>query len=169
MTYFVLAKQIWIPYDKNTIFSFVEFPYEGKKMATYAEKGVCTIYLHMETLAKVGRKVSIFFGNTKLVTIFRKNNNLLEYWQYVVKFIANIAEKDKRDANHLQGSWWHQSSTLASDYALPDTNIGKWITGPHWDVVGLVKTVFVSERWHPSFNLYPPPFSSVDLCWPRVT
>ena len=23
------------------------------------------------------------------------------------------------------------SSTLASDYALPDTNIGKWTTGPH--------------------------------------
>ena len=33
-------------------FSFVEFPYEGKKLAAYAEKRVCTIYLHMETLAK---------------------------------------------------------------------------------------------------------------------
>ena len=52
VTYFVLAKQIWIPYDQNTIFSFVEFPYEGKKLAVYAEKRVCTIYLHMETLAK---------------------------------------------------------------------------------------------------------------------
>ena len=60
VTYFVLAKQIWIPYDQNTIFSFVEFPYEGKKLAAYAEKRVCTFYLHMETLAKVGRKVSIF-------------------------------------------------------------------------------------------------------------
>ena len=33
-------------------FSFVEFPYEGKKLAAYAEKQVCTFYLHMETLAK---------------------------------------------------------------------------------------------------------------------
>ena len=33
-------------------FSFVEFRYEGKKLAAYAEKRVCTIYLHMETLAK---------------------------------------------------------------------------------------------------------------------
>ena len=36
----------------NTIFSFVGFPYEGKKLAAYAEKRVCTFYLHMETLAK---------------------------------------------------------------------------------------------------------------------
>ena len=55
MTYFVLAKQIWIPYDQNTIFSFVEFPYEGKKLAAYAEEMPTTIYLHMETLKKVGR------------------------------------------------------------------------------------------------------------------
>ena len=33
-------------------FSFVEFPYKGKKLAAYAEKRVCTIYLLMETLAK---------------------------------------------------------------------------------------------------------------------
>ena len=39
-------------YDQNTIFSFVEFPYEGKKLAAYAEKRVCTFYLRMETLAK---------------------------------------------------------------------------------------------------------------------
>ena len=55
MTYFVLAKQIWIPYEKNPIFPFVEFPYEGKKLVAYAEERVCTIYLHMETLKKVGR------------------------------------------------------------------------------------------------------------------
>ena len=36
---------------KYDLFSFVEVPYEGKKLA-YAEKRVCTIYLHMETLAK---------------------------------------------------------------------------------------------------------------------
>ena len=48
----IMAKQIWIPYDQNTIFSFIEFPYEGKKLAAYAEKRVCTFYLHMETLAK---------------------------------------------------------------------------------------------------------------------
>ena len=39
---------LWPKYD----FSFVKFPYEGKKLAAYAEKRVCTIYLHMETLAK---------------------------------------------------------------------------------------------------------------------
>ena len=100
----------------------------------------------METLAKSWSKsIHICFGNTKLVTISRKNNNFLEYWQEVVKFIANIAEKDNRDANHLQRSWWHQSSTLASDYALPDKNIGKWTTGPHWDVVALVKTVLCQK------------------------
>ena len=37
---------------KYDFFSFVVFPYEGKKLAAYAEKRVCTIYLHMETLAK---------------------------------------------------------------------------------------------------------------------
>ena len=37
---------------KYDFFSFVEFPYEGKKLAAYAEKQVCTFYLHMETLAK---------------------------------------------------------------------------------------------------------------------
>ena len=81
MNYFVLAKQIRIPYDQNSIFSFVEFPYEGKKLAAYAEEMPATIYLHMETLKKVGCKVVIHicFDNTKEVTIFRKNNNLLEY------------------------------------------------------------------------------------------
>ena len=39
-------------YDQNTIFSFVEFPYEGKKLAAYAEEMPTTIYLHMETLTK---------------------------------------------------------------------------------------------------------------------
>ena len=145
VTYFVLAKQIWIPYDQNTIFSFVEFPYEGKKLAAYAEKRVCTFYLHMETLAKSwSLSVHICFGNTKLVTIFRKKN-LLENWQDVVKFIANIAEKDNWDANSLQRSWWHQSSTLGSDYALLDTNIGKRTTGLQWDGVALVKTVLCQK------------------------
>ena len=40
------------PTTKIRFLSFVEFPYEGKKLAAYAEKRVCTIYLHMETLAK---------------------------------------------------------------------------------------------------------------------
>ena len=52
VTYFVFAKHIWIwiPYDQNYIFSFVEFPYEGKNLAAYAEEMPTTIYLHMETL-----------------------------------------------------------------------------------------------------------------------
>ena len=33
-------------------FFFVEIPCESKKLAAYAEKRVCTIYLHMETVAK---------------------------------------------------------------------------------------------------------------------
>ena len=45
-TYLVLAKQIWIPYEKKK--SFVEFPYEGKKLAAYAEEMPTTIYLHMK-------------------------------------------------------------------------------------------------------------------------
>ena len=52
VTYFVLAKQRRIPYVQNSIFSFVEFPYEGKKLAAYAEKMPTTIYLHMEALKK---------------------------------------------------------------------------------------------------------------------
>ena len=48
------------PMTKIQIFSFVEFPYEGKKLAAYAEEMPTTIYLQMETLKKVGRKVSIF-------------------------------------------------------------------------------------------------------------
>ena len=45
---------------KFNFFSFVELPYEGKKLAVYAEEMPTTIYLHMETLKKVGRKISIF-------------------------------------------------------------------------------------------------------------
>ena len=41
-------------------FSFVEFLDESKKLSAYAEEMPTTIYLHMETLKKVGRKVSIF-------------------------------------------------------------------------------------------------------------
>ena len=37
------------PTTKIRFFSFVEFPYEGKKLAAYVEKRVCTFYLHMET------------------------------------------------------------------------------------------------------------------------
>ena len=80
MTYFVLAKQIRIPYDENSIFSFVEFPYECKKLAAYAEEMPTTIYLHMETLKKVGRKVSIFVLTIRNKSLHPgKNNNLLEY------------------------------------------------------------------------------------------
>ena len=65
---------------KIRFFSFVEFPYEGKKLAAYAEKRVCTFYLHMETIAKSwSQSIHIFWQYEKLVTIFRKNNNLLEY------------------------------------------------------------------------------------------
>ena len=39
-------------HDLIRFLSFVEFPYEGKKLAAYAEKRVFTIYLHMETLAR---------------------------------------------------------------------------------------------------------------------
>ena len=45
---------------KFDFFSFVKFPCEGKKLAAYAEEMPTTIYLHMETLKKVGHKVSIF-------------------------------------------------------------------------------------------------------------
>ena len=64
MTYLVLAKQIWIPYEKKK--SFVEFPYEGKKLAAYAEEMPTTIYLHMETLKKsCFLSIHICFDNTK--------------------------------------------------------------------------------------------------------
>ena len=43
--------------QKKIIFSFVEFPYEGKKLAANTEEMPTTIYLHMETLKKVVRKV----------------------------------------------------------------------------------------------------------------
>ena len=66
VTYFVLAKQIWIPYDQNSIFSFVEFPYEDKNLATYAEEMPTTIYLDMKTLQKSWSKsIHICFDNTK--------------------------------------------------------------------------------------------------------
>ena len=38
--------------NQNSIFSFVEFLYEGKKLAAYAEEMPTTIYLHMETIKK---------------------------------------------------------------------------------------------------------------------
>ena len=40
------------PTIKIRIFSFVEFPYGGKKLGVYAEEMPATIYLHMETLKK---------------------------------------------------------------------------------------------------------------------
>ena len=40
-------------YDQISIFFFVEFPYEGKKLTAYAEEMPTTIYLHMETLKKL--------------------------------------------------------------------------------------------------------------------
>ena len=43
MTYFVFTTKI-------RIFRFVEYPYEGMKLAVYAEEMPTTIYLHMETL-----------------------------------------------------------------------------------------------------------------------
>ena len=58
---------------------------------------------------------------------------------------CNIAEKENRDANYFERSWWHQSSTLGSDYPLLDTNIGKRTTGPQWDGVALVKTVLCQK------------------------
>ena len=134
------------PTTKIRFFSFVEFIYEGKKLAAYAEEMPITIYLHMKTLKKSWSwSIHICFNNTKWVTIFRKNNNLLEYWKDVVKFIDNKAEKENRNANHSQRSWWHWSSSLRSDYALPETNIGKRTTGPHWDGVALVKTVLCQK------------------------
>ena len=41
--------QLTVPYDQNSFVSLVKFPYEGKKLAAYAEEMSTTIYLHMET------------------------------------------------------------------------------------------------------------------------
>ena len=61
-----MAKQIWKPYHQNSIFSFVEFPYEGKKLAAYAEEMPTTIYLDMETLKKSwSLSIHICFDNMK--------------------------------------------------------------------------------------------------------
>ena len=38
------------PTTKMRFFSFVEFPYEGKNLAAYAEEMPTMIYVHMETL-----------------------------------------------------------------------------------------------------------------------
>ena len=61
VTYFVLAKQIWIPYYQNSFFSFVKFPYEGKNLAAFAEEMPTTVYLHMETLKKLVVKYPYLF------------------------------------------------------------------------------------------------------------
>ena len=63
-------------------------------MAAYAEKMLTAICLHMETLKKLVFKYPYLLLTIRKVTIFRKNNNFLEYWRNVVKFIDNIAEKD---------------------------------------------------------------------------
>ena len=144
MTYFALAKQIWIPY-KIRFFSFVKFPHEGKNLAAYTEEMPTTIYLHMETLKKVGRKVSIFVLTIRNKSLYSGKITTYLNIDGCVKFIDNIAEKENRDANYLERSWWHQSSTLGSDYALLDTNIGKRNTGPEWDGAALVKTVMCQK------------------------
>ena len=53
------------PTTKIRIFSFVKFPYEGKKLAAYAEEMPTMIYLHMETLKKWSLSIQICFDNTK--------------------------------------------------------------------------------------------------------
>ena len=48
---FRIGKKIEYLTAKIQFFSFVEFPYEGKKLAVYADEMPTTIYLHnMETL-----------------------------------------------------------------------------------------------------------------------
>ena len=54
-------------------------------------------------------------------------------------------KREHCDANYLERSWWHRSSTLGSDYALLDTNIGKRTTGLQWDGVVLVKTILCQK------------------------
>ena len=49
------------PTTKIRIFPFVEFPYEGKKLAAYAEEMPTTIYLHMKTLKKLAVKYPYLF------------------------------------------------------------------------------------------------------------
>ena len=46
---------------KFEFFSFVKIPYEGKKLAAYAEVMPTTIYLHMETLKKLVVKYPYLF------------------------------------------------------------------------------------------------------------
>ena len=49
MTYFICQNKYEYPTTKIRFFPFIEFPYEGKKLAAYAEEMPTMIYLHMET------------------------------------------------------------------------------------------------------------------------
>ena len=102
--------------SKFDFFSFTEFPDVAMKLAAYAEEMPTTIYLHMEALKKVGRKVSIVVLTMRNKSIYSgKITTYLNIKRMSLNLLTTSPKKENRDANHLQRSWWHQSSTLGSD------------------------------------------------------
>ena len=128
MTYFVLAKQIRISYDQNLIFSFVEFSYEGKKLAAYAEEMPTTIYLHMETLNKVGREVPIFvltirnklLNSGKITTYLNIERMSLNLLATLLKKITEL-QIIRSGVDGIKVQLWE----AITRYRTADTNIGK--------------------------------------------
>ena len=153
VTYFVLSKQIWILYDQL----FLEFPYEGKSLSASLQHRRPNSYLHKEILRRkksnFGRRVFIFvlpIQNKSPFGFLRKNNNFLQNWKDVVKFIDNMAETQNRDANDLR---WQICTSLGNRVSGPDyrkMEHGKTL----WWGCCLKKNVktIVSKGGHPSFK-----------------
>ena len=148
VTYFVLAKQICYTslYQNSIVFL--------RRISTWRRKVGSLCW-------RAGRYDLTSYGNSKKELIVKYP---YLFWQYEISHLtysgkittySNIdrmslnlltTSPKNRGANHLQWSWWHQSSTLGSDCSSPDTNIGtKWTTGPHWDRVALMKTVLCQK------------------------
>ena len=98
-----------------------------------------------------GRRVFKFILSIRNKSPFSgKNNNFLQNWKDVVKFIGNVAETQNRDANHLR---WQAS-----------TGLGIRVSGPEYRKMEHRETLcwsccckkhenrYMSKSWHPSFN-----------------
>ena len=86
--------------------------------------------------------------------MFRKKNKLLEFWQVVVKFIDNIAEKEeqrcKSFAEELMASQFYFGKRLrVTGHEYRKTDYGAAL---RWGCSS--ENRVLSKRWHPSFNVF---------------
>ena len=151
MTYFVLAKQIRISCDQNSIFPSQNFLMKVRSLAAYAEEMLTTIYLHMET-KKIGREVFIFVLTIRNKSLYSgKITTYLKMKGMSLNLLTTLPTKENR------------CKSFAAELMASKLNFGKRlrVTGHEyrkmdygaalrWGCSG--ENRFVSKRWHPSFK-----------------